>query len=74
MGKSIANVSDIRYLVDEETQSDNVVRDLLDLPMKKVGKIFHHPVLVTFIQKRQEKRRRKRRRRRRRRRRMRRRR
>ena len=43
---------DHKYLVDEDTRSMVVIKDLLQLPNKISTKVLSHPVITTFIEKR----------------------
>lgn len=43
---------DYQGLIDKDSTMDNILKDLLDLPIKSISKMLHHPVFVLFIEKR----------------------
>ena len=42
-------------LAQKGTRMDSILKDLLDLPLRNIAGILHHPVMMLYIEKRWQK-------------------
>ena len=52
---SIVVTVDFKNIVDEDSKTDIILKDLLDLPEKKSEKVLQHPIILLFIEQRWQK-------------------